>query len=568
MRRSKPRVPVPLPSRLAPYGPSIFVGREFERDVLSRALTGTTVSGRRAAFVTGEAGIGKTRLVSELASEAHASGTLVLGGRCDEGIDVPYQPFAEALGHYVAHANEGVLRSYVDAYGGSLMRLVPELATRLSEPLPVASEPSEAERYVLYGAIEGLLLTASTERPTLLVLEDLHWADVPTIKVLRRLLTSTRRSPLMVLSTCRLTELGDDHPLRQLLADVYRQPHVLRLDLAGLETGDVAQLVRAMTDGLPAGADEELARALKTSTNGNAFFVTELLLSLVEGGTLTDEKGRWRGIGELEGTDRLPASISETLGRRVRRLGGEVERCLGVAAVIGAEFDLDLVAAVSEAADAVVALDAAVADALLIEVAGRPAHFRFTHALMQRYLYGELGPARRADLHRRAALALESRFEEGRGPVAELARHWLAAGDSGAENGLRYSVLAGDEALEKLAPASARRWYEIALELLARDESAPDAQRCDLLLRLGVAERQFPDGAYRETLLEAAEIARRLGDDQRLVACALANTRGMQSDDRGRRRGTVSRRSTPRWRPSATATAPTEPACSRRRAPS
>ncbi len=218
----------------------MFVGRELERDVLSRAMTGTTVSGRRAAFVTGEAGIGKTRLVSELASGAHGAGTLVLGGRCDEGIDLPYQPFAEALGHYVEHADEGVLRNYIDAYGVSVMRLVPELATRLSEPLPVASEPSEAERYVLYGAIEGLLLTASKDRPTLLVLEDLHWADVPTIKVLGRLLTSTRRSPLMLLSTCRLTELDDDHPLRQLLADVYRQPHVVRLDLAGLETGDVA----------------------------------------------------------------------------------------------------------------------------------------------------------------------------------------------------------------------------------------------------------------------------------------------------------------------------------------
>ncbi len=152
-----------------------------------------------------------------------------------------------------------------------------------------------------------------------------------------------------------------------------------------------------MTDGLPAGADQQLARALQTNTNGNPFFVTELLLSLIESGTLTDEQGRWRGIGELEGADRLPASISETLGRRVRRLGGDVGRCLGVAAVIGAEFDLDLVARVCEVVDAAEALDAAVADALLLEVPGRPTHFRFTHALMERYLYGELGPARRAD---------------------------------------------------------------------------------------------------------------------------------------------------------------------------
>ena len=118
----------------------------------------------------------------------------------------------------------------------------------------------------------------------------------PTVKLLRRLLTSTRRSPLMLLSTCRLTELDDDDPLSQLLADVYRQPHVLRLDLAGLETRAVAELVRAMADELPAGADEPLARALQSGTNGNPFFITELVQSLVESGTLRDEARPLAGV--------------------------------------------------------------------------------------------------------------------------------------------------------------------------------------------------------------------------------------------------------------------------------
>jgi DNA-binding SARP family transcriptional activator len=524
------RAAVPLPSRLAPYGPATFVGREHESEVLSRALTGTTVSGRRAAFVTGEAGIGKTRLVSELASQAHASGTLVLAGRCDEGLDLPYQPFAEALEHYIEHADTELLRSYVEAYGVSLIRIVPELAARLSEPPPPASERSEAEPYVLYRAIEGLLSTASKEGPALLVLEDLHWADVPTVKLLRRLLTSTRRSPLMLLSTCRLTELDGDDPLRQLLTDVYRQPHVVRLDLTGLETRAVAQLVRAMTDELPAGADEPLARALQTGTNGNPFFITELMQSLVESGALVDEQGRWQTFDEFEVGDRLPTSISDTLARRLRRLSDPVQHCLSAAAVLGVEFDLDLVGAVSEVDDAPAALDAAVAHGILIEVPDRQRRVRFVHALMQRYLYGELGPHRRAELHRRIARALAAMRRPGKAPVAELAWHWLHTDERGAKSARKYSILAGDEALEKLAPTQALRWYETASELLDGDPGATKAQRCDLLLKLGVAMRQAGDSRSREMLLRAAEIARQIGDRERLAASALANTRGMQSE--------------------------------------
>ena len=347
MKRPKPRSRCRCRAGCAPYGPSIFVGREFERDVLSRALTGTTVSGRRAAFVTGEAGIGKTRLVSELASEAHAAGTLVLGGRCDEGIDVPYQPFVEALGHYVGHANEGVLHNYVDAYGGSLVRLVPELATRLSEPLPVASEPSEAERLRAVRSDRGAAAdgihrapdvagargsplggraddqgapAAADLDPAFAVDGALH---VPSHGARRRPSpASAARRRLPRSRTCCGSTWPDSRP------------------------ATVAQLVRAMTDGLPAGADEELARALKTSTNGNAFFVTELLLSLVESGTLTDEQ-RPLARNRRARASRSPAGEHQRDARAARPALGRSRSSAvsSVAAVIGAEFDLDLVAA-------------------------------------------------------------------------------------------------------------------------------------------------------------------------------------------------------------------------------
>lgn len=166
---------------------------------------------------------------------------------------------------------------------------------------------------------------------------------------------------------------------------------------------------------------------------------------------------------------------------------------------------------------------------MLIEVPGWPARFRFAHALMHRYLYAELGLAGRTKLHRRAALALERRLGASRSRPAELARHWVAAGEADAGNALRYAILAGDEALEKLAPDEARRWYQISLELLGPRPDAPPAELCDLLIKRGEAERQTGEHSFRETLLEAADIARSIGYKDGLVRAALANTRGMQS---------------------------------------
>ena len=175
----------------------------------------------------------------------------MLGGRCDDGLGLPYQPFVEVLEHLVAHAPTELLERHVDEYGDSVARLVPELSTRAGRPPAADYQSSESERYVLFRAIEGLLAAACEAGPVLLVLEDLHWADLPTLKLLRRLLTSPRGWPLMVVSTCRVDGLGDDHPLRELLADMHREPQVRRLDLAGLGSEDVAALLRGLPEAPP-----------------------------------------------------------------------------------------------------------------------------------------------------------------------------------------------------------------------------------------------------------------------------------------------------------------------------
>ena len=524
-----PSETVPLPIRLRPYGPSVFADRRREREVLWRAFEGLRDAGRQAAFVTGEAGIGKTRLVCEFARKAHESGALVLAGRCDEGLATPYQPFVEALDHLVSHIAPDLLKRHIERYGDSIARLIPALSVRI-EHRPAPSEPMDSERFVLFREIEELLAAVSRIQPVVIVLEDLHWADRPTAELLRWLVKAPRDWPLMLLCTCRIEGLDDQHPLRELLVEFHRERNALRLDLQGLESDDIVVLVQGI-DEVPAGkADERLARTLELNTNGNPFFVTELVRDLADTGALIADAGKLRLKQDLDLTARLPVSISETLGQRLGGLGGEVRRDLGAAAAIGEEFDADLLSEVVGPETASSAIDRALAEAVLTEVPGAPGRYRFAHALMQRYLYNQVGAATQTEQHRLIALAIEGRERDDRSQVAELARHWAETVDADLDTALRYSTLAGDDALEKLAPDDARQWYGASLELLGRRQTASESARCELLIKRGQAERQSGDLSFRATLLEAAELAQRIGDDEMLVRAALGNTRGMQSE--------------------------------------
>jgi hypothetical protein len=206
-----------------------------------------------------------------------------------------------------------------------------------------------------------------------------------------------------------------------------------------------------------------------------------------------------------------------------------VVRCLRVAALVGDEFELDLIselAGVERAEDAITAAEKA---GIIVEVEGEPSRFRFAHALMQRYLDQELGSAQRTALHREVARALQKRPPGHEAPAAELARHWIGAGPAALQQAIEASALAGDDALAKLGADEARRWYETALGLMGK-ATPRESDRCQLLIRRAQAERQAGDRRFRDTLLEAAAIAQTIGDDDLLVRAALANTRGMQSE--------------------------------------
>ncbi len=517
-------VPLPAPLRGDPAR-FPFVGRDAELGAILGALAALGPGERSAFLVSGEPGIGKTRLVSEAALAAHAGGAVVLYGRSDEGVGQPYQPFAEALTHFVTHSPAAAT---IEAAGArELAALVPALGDQAG----VARPPGAAgERYLLFSAVASLLTAASREVPLLLALDDLQWADEPTVLLLRHLLMAPGSLRLLVIAGYRP---GGQGPATT-LAELRRDERVRELALSGLGDEQIAALVEQTAGEALDERERAFAGALQRDTGGNPLFAGEVLRSL------GDRNALRRAVDELADTEALPAppTVRELIVARAARLGSDVERALAAAAVIGGEFDLDAVLAVAtfEAEDSqaaarlAVAIDAA-ADARLVQPADdRSGRFRFRHGLIRTTLYEEQGPARRGLLHRRAAEYLEGRVEQRPGPwAAALGEHWREAIPADPERALRWATFAGQHALDQLEPHAATRWHTRALKLLDAGGYGDDRRRAQLLIGLGIAQRQRGNAGFRETLLAAARLANRLEETDLVVGAALANTRGFVS---------------------------------------
>jgi class 3 adenylate cyclase/tetratricopeptide (TPR) repeat protein len=522
---------LPLPRRVASLAAARYVGRLREQEMLDAALKDACAGERRAVLVSGEPGIGKTTLAARVAERASKAGVSVLYGRCDEDLFVPYQPWAEALGHLVEQATPDLLRAHSATYGTVVGRVVP--AVWASTVVQAADDrgAEEAERPRFFAAVVDLLARASAAAPLVVLLDDLQWADAGTLDLLRHVLLSDRVLSLLVVGTFRDADVGAEDPLAVLLAALHREQGVVRLPLRGLGDDELLAFLELIAghemneDGLV------LRDALAAETDGNPFFVRELLRHLAATGLIyQDAGGRWTTTDDLR-TAGLPVSIREVVGQRVRSLGPQTHRVLTLASVIGRDFDLDLLERVA-GADGVNLLDlceAAVDVQLLREREGGDG-YTFSHALIGHTLYDDLSAARRSRAHRAVAEALEELTGGDPGPrVGELAYHWAHASRHGDNaKAVAYAGEAGARALAVLAPAEAVRWYTQAIDLLG-DEGGADATRAELLVGLGDAQRQAGLSAFRETLLHAAALAERLGDVHLLARAALTNNRGWQS---------------------------------------
>lgn len=535
---------VPLPAQCAARRKEVkLVDRTAELQKCVSTFERVRTGEPRTIFITGEPGIGKTRLAAEVAGALHDAGATVLCGRCDPELGVPYQPFVEILTHYARFAPPELLAQHRAQYGRELARLVPELGGSAAPPAAQGAEPREENRHLMFAAVAGLLRTAAFQRPLALVIDDLQWADRPTLLMLKYVLVN--RPAALAVCTYRSTELARREALRELLTELRREGRgVEQIELTGFSGGDVVEMAEAVTEEQLDPLAVELVRALGAETNGNPFFLAEILRNLKDGGGVSQAAARAAGGGGAPALH-VPRSVRDAIASRVARMGERTDRVLEASAVIGREFDIELLARMlgEDEEQLIDVLDAAVAASLISEVPGIGMRYSFIHPLIPPALYERLGGGSRRRLHRRALEGLEQLLgEESREHRSgELAHHALAAVPMvDAAKAVEYARRAGDHALGKLAPQEALRWYELAIELHERRAGAAgdepgsgaevrEATRCELLIGRGIAQQQSGDPAFRETLLRAGALARKLGDTDRLVRAVLANTRGFVS---------------------------------------
>jgi len=495
----------------------IFVGREPEVEELRSGLDAAFAARGRLFLIAGEPGIGKSRLADELVREARGRRACVLVGRCWEAGGAPaYWPWVQSLRMYIEQSDPEALRSQLSTGAADLAQVIPELR-ELFPDLPEPSLETEGARVRLFDSAARFLKNAAAARPLVLVLEDLHAADEPSLLLLRFVAAELGGSRILVMGTYRDVDPTVRDPLASTLAELAREHVTQRIEIGGLTLADIARCIELGTGATPSA---ELIEAIYAETEGNPFFVGEIVRLLAAEGRLADvDSGGLLALG-------IPQGVREVIWRRLGRLSEECTRVLTLVSVLGREFGLDALAQLTDlqSDELLEVLDEAVAARVLAPVPGTRGRLRFAHALIRETLYDSLTAPRRVQLHRRAGEALESFYAQDPEPhVAELAHHFVEAAPGGeVDKALDYAQRAGERALKLLAYEEAARFYERALQALELKLPVDSKTRCELLLALGDALAKAGSSSQaKEAFLAAAEVARRSPFPELLARAAL-----------------------------------------------
>ncbi len=495
----------------------VFVGRRAETDLLRSALDDARAGHGRLVLIEGEPGIGKTRLALELAQQAAGQGIRSIWGRCPEDTAAPpYWPWAQILRALAEPLTDDQLRHGLGASGPEIAGIVPNIAARLPDLTPLSGEmdPSES-RFRLFSAITRFLTEAAEPRSLLLILDDLHWADAPSLRLLEFLAPELADGRLLILGTFRETDLNRRHRLSDTLAALSRVPHVERLTLAGLAEDDVRRFVAATAGIVPPAS---VTGVIHGQTQGNPLFVREMVRLLARTGDLTSAAATIPA--------RLPEGVREVIGRRLNLLSPGCNAVLATASVIGRGFSLAVLRRASLPApedDVLGALDEAL-ESRIIEETGEET-WQFTHALVRMTLYDELRVTERRRLHHTVAEAIEAAHRRDPDAVAaDLARHFRASGrESDVPRAVDHALVAARRAERVLAFEDAFAFCQDALDLMDRSGLDDPRRRCALLLVLGDARRKADDLTGAMDILNAGlSIARANGLGTEFADLALA----------------------------------------------
>ena len=476
-----------------PARPRPFVGREADLATLRSAVDRACVGEGGAALVTGEPGIGKSRLLEEATRDCASRGVALLWGRASEAGGAPaFWPWLQVLRSSADQAS-GDLDTGDPGDSGLLARLVPVLgASRRPEALMTHDDGA---RFRLFDAVCRFLLRRAERQPTVVVIDDLQWADQSTLLLVEHLTPLLPGSRLLLAVTCREVHVDRHERLSTTLVELTRTA-MATVRLLGLNVPEVAELIRSISGEEPG---QELVDRVAARTNGNPFFVGEIA-------RLPD--------------DRLPPTITAVVRSHLRSLSDSQLDIVATAALIGREIDPSLVAEVSGAniAEVEEALDAAV-EANIVDSPGRS--LVFVHALVREVLVEDLPLHLRRERHRRVARALSSADDHR---LDQAAHHWFVGARPGdVDEAVPVTLRAGARATSLLAHAEAARHYDHAVSLLAMDPQADKRRRCDVLHALGEARMRNGELAPGQApVVEASNLARELADGPRLVRAALA----------------------------------------------
>jgi len=493
------------------------VGRDQEVAELAAGLEDAIGGRGRLFLVAGEPGIGKTWLAEHLATHAAEQGTRVLWGRCWEGTGAPpYWPWGQVIVGLTEGLDEQTLAAWLGAGADQVAQLVPGLGERLGMTTTPTVDPpaSDAARFGLFEAVTGLFRRAASVQPLLLVLDDLHAADEPSLLLLQFLARDLRGARLLVVGTYR--DVETERSARTgggAVGELVREGQLL--NLRGLDRAAVQALIETLSGVTPSQAR---VAAVHATTEGNPLFVRETVRLLATQGAL-ERPGRGLPI---------PGTIRAVIQHRLAPLSANAVQVLSAAAVVGREFDLALVGPACEL-PAERVLDG-LSEAVVLGVVEVPGEepgtvgaYRFSHSLIREVLYEQLPLPARTQLHRRVGEAIERQYGTGPGAhVTELARHFAEVAATGqAAKALVYARRAGERAMGMYAYEEAAAEYQRALHAL--QFAGPDEPlRCELLLRLGEAQARASNyHQAEESCLRAAEIARRLQAPEQLARAAL-----------------------------------------------
>ena len=502
-----------------------LVGREEELAFLHRCWQAAQAGRGRLVLIGGQAGIGTSSLIRAFADHLRWQGIRVLWGRCYEFERLlPYQPFAEVLQAALPTLTSTVVRNLPAWVLGEVARLAPEI---LEQPALVEGEGqpdlpvppairSDQERGRLFNGVARFLAQLAAHGALLIVLEDLHWATETSLQLVHFLARHLADHPVLLIGSYRAGEVETQHPLWGIRQQLRRQGLVESLHLPPLSPAAVEEMVAEMSE--MGEATLPLARRLHRKTGGNPFFIIEIVKELFETGVLRLERGVWQGdFARVNEEDLpLPDSVSEVIGRRVRRLDDASRTALQQAAVLGREFDFDVLNALrGEAEEATLeVVDGLLRHGLIVEGTGQMGRdYAFSHHLIQEVIYAGIPRRRRQHIHAQAAEVMQTLYgAEAAALAGELAFHFRQ-GRRPAE-ALAWTESAADQARQRYAIEEAVAYYGQA-QRLAREVRAGPKRESDLLRKR--AEALLLNGAFnaaRADLEEALALASEAGDRQ------------------------------------------------------